>query len=122
VRIRRKNLAPGEALRWYRYDCDKRGAEVRDYVWMLSYEQYTNITSQPCSYCGLEPQRLSYPSKTLSSCLFTGIDRVDNNRGYWMDNVVPACFNCNQAKHTKTYDEFMAWIIRVFTFQRKRLE
>lgn len=48
------------------------------------------------------------------SCfVFTGIDRVDNTRGYDPDNVVPCCRVCNRAKDVRTKDEFLSWAKRV---------
>ena len=46
---------------------------------------------------------------------YNGIDRVDNTRGYTLDNVVPCCFKCNRAKDTMTKEEFLEWVGRVAT-------
>jgi arginine decarboxylase-like protein len=36
-----------------------------------------------------------------------GIDRWDNSRGYFADNVVPCCKDCNRAKSTRTPRDFV---------------
>lgn len=34
--------------------------------------------------------------------------------GYQMENVVPCCITCNNAKRTLSLPEFMAWVERVY--------
>ena len=36
-----------------------------------------------------------------------GLDRVDNEKGYSIDNVVTCCEQCNVAKSTQTYEDFI---------------
>jgi len=36
-----------------------------------------------------------------------GLDRWDNSRGYFADNVVPCCKDCNRAKNTRTPRAFV---------------
>lgn len=42
---------------------------------------------QPCYYCG-------HPLNETG----IGLDRLDSDRGYVLDNVVPCCGTCNMAK------------------------
>ena len=35
-----------------------------------------------------------------------GVDRVDNTKGYSVDNSVPCCKFCNTAKHTMSEGDF----------------
>ena len=43
-----------------------------------------------------------------------GLDRVDNNKGYTIDNVVPCCKRCNYAKNNQTPREFKEWVKKVY--------
>lgn len=43
---------------------------------------------------------------------FNGIDRVDNFKGYTLENSVPCCTICNRAKSNMLYDDFMSYIQR----------
>jgi hypothetical protein len=56
---------------------------------------YVELISQPCVYCGgMLPE---------SGC---GLDRINNNLGYTLNNVVPCCGACNQIRNVHlTYDE-----------------
>ena len=51
---------------------------------------------------------------------YTGIDRVDNARGYEKDNVVPCCETCNTAKRTMSVDELLEWVTRVYNKSVRR--
>lgn len=46
--------------------------------------------------------------------LYNGIDRVDSSLGYTVDNVVPCCKLCNQAKNNLSKQEFVDWVKRVY--------
>ena len=46
--------------------------------------------------------------------IYNGIDRIDNNKGYTIDNIVPCCHICNQAKSSFTLQEFQDWIEKVY--------
>lgn len=39
-----------------------------------------------------------------------GLDRIDNSKSYFLDNVLPCCGTCNKARGTMTLVEFIRWI------------
>jgi hypothetical protein len=51
------------------------------------------------------------PSKTrtlgLDTFIYNGIDRVDNNKGYTIENCVPCCTAVNYAKLDMSYSDFI---------------
>jgi len=67
----------------------------------VSLAQFTQITSQPCRYCG------------DASSAYRGIDRLDNNRGYVPGNMVPSCSRCNYMKSSLSESEFAAHIASI---------
>lgn len=78
----------------------KNGAKQRNLLFELTKQQFANLTSAPCYYCGSE---LDY----------VGIDRIDTNKGYIYNNVVPCCFICNKMKNTLTIDQFIKQIDKI---------
>lgn len=46
--------------------------------------------------------------------LYNGIDRIDNSKGYNLDNCVTCCTQCNTAKMQETEEDFKKWIIDVY--------
>jgi len=78
----------------------------------LTPEQFLRLVSGDCFYCGFEPQQvLRYYNGEF---VHNGIDRVDSNLGYIVDNCVPCCKICNYAKHNLSREEFLIWLRRAY--------
>jgi 5-methylcytosine-specific restriction endonuclease McrA len=80
-------------------------------VLRMTMDEYVSIVTQPCHYCGIEPNQVSRaPRKLMTPLDFVhhGMDRKDNTSTvYSLDTVVTACAECNKAKGAQTYDEFL---------------
>lgn len=86
----------------------KQMAKNRGHEFSLTYEQFRSLVTQACYYCGVSPNPLN------------GIDRVDNSKGYTIDNVVPACKYCNRMKNDLSYDEFIKQCKRILEWHTIR--
>ncbi len=106
----------GEASFNDTYNRYKTQAVRRNLDFMLTKEQFKEITSKNCYYCNKEPNQISHSHTEKYYGLYygNGIDRLDNNIGYILENCVPCCKVCNMAKMTMTELEFKDWIIRVY--------
>jgi hypothetical protein len=91
----------------------KRHAIGRGYCWELPREYVADMLVEPCFYCGAPPSNKKVTKNSIAPFLYNGIDRVDNNIGYVVLNVVPCCSICNRAKNTLTLSEFQEWMQRV---------
>lgn len=78
----------------------KRSAKHRGYPFELTKEEFKEIITQPCIYCGeVLTQEYGKNSPTFASTFkYTGIDRYDNTKGYVKGNCVPCCKVCNRIK------------------------
>lgn len=85
---------------------DYRGSSYRQYMdrassknleFMLSEKQFNGIRSKPCYIC----------RKKTTDTHCNGIDRVDNNKGYIIDNCESCCGGCNYLKRDSNHDEFI---------------
>lgn len=64
-------------------------------VWTLSVSSYKKLIAQSCEYCG-------YSLPVTGS----GLDRLDNSKGYTLNNVTPCCTICNLTRRDQfTPDE-----------------
>ena len=117
----------GMAAVYRRY---RTNAKARQLHLGLSVSDVTSICKQNCHYCGCPPQMKSvrryHNSKTgfsseRSGCLYNGIDRRDPNTGYTLENSVPCCWRCNNAKGPMTESEFLAWLKCASMHQKERL-
>lgn len=75
-----------------RYNIYKKNAKKRNLEFLLTKNQFYNLTAQPCCYCG-----------DLQG--HNGIDRVDSSKGYTVDNCVSCCSRCNIMKMDLNKDE-----------------
>jgi hypothetical protein len=107
------------------------GAKVRGHEWSLTDEQAIELFKSNCEYCGSEPsngfnkyihQAERYTEDTIAKnwIHYTGIDRVDNDKGYYLLNCIPCCKICNRAKHTLTIEEFETWIDRLINHRQRK--
>jgi hypothetical protein len=117
----RKRRTPEEAGLYARYDNVKRAAEDKDKFYKhsklvsvpfeLTIEEFNDLSHQNCYYCGAPPDYEYHPSNGVF--VGNGIDRIDNTKGYTMDNVVPCCPICNAMKNALTLDEFLSQSVRI---------
>lgn len=115
------------------WNCYKRNARNRNIDWQLTKDEFKSIIFKNCHYCGIEPsvkynvfgsaRRKKVTSEQAKQrqdsglILMNGVDRVDSEKGYSLDNCVPCCKDCNVGKFVKTKEEFLEWIKRVWTHQ-----
>ena len=71
----------------------RSGAKQRNIPFLLTEEEFKSFWQAPCSYCGDE-------IKTI------GLDRIDSDGPYRIDNVRPCCWPCNSNKGTRSLKEW----------------
>jgi hypothetical protein len=95
----------------------KNKAKKRGLQFNIGSEDFFKLITSNCEYCGTTPLNVKVDSRKNSnnnSFLYNGIDRINNNVGYVLDNCVSCCFVCNQAKHTLNVDFFKSWVKRIY--------
>lgn len=110
-----------EAAKRAYYTQYKGNAVSRSLEFSLSREQFDNIISKNCIYCGMSPQDQSYLSKSTKKYdkfYASGIDRLNNKLGYTLENCVPCCSKCNMMKKAMSCDEFLQHITSIFEYQK----
>lgn len=94
----------------------KKEAKRRNHKWGLSIIQFKELINSPCAYCGMPPSNIKRSPCLNGSYTYSGIDRIDNDKGYTTDNVAPCCIICNKGKMTKSLSEFIEWIKTIVLF------
>jgi len=77
----------------------KRKSERDGLEFSLSLDDFEKARAGVCYWCGHDRA--------------TGFDRLDNARGYTLENAVPACKCCNAGKNAGTQEEWVARCQRV---------
>lgn len=98
-------------LRVYNYSAKERGLEFG-----LDRETFEHLTTSNCTYCGIEP--LQFQTR-FSEFKYNGIDRVDNTKGYILENCVSCCKLCNRMKDVLSVEDFKRHINKIITFKKE---
>jgi hypothetical protein len=96
------------ALRlFHSYRCQARR---RGIAFELTFEQFKKLTSSPCFYTGRLPSQLAKSQNSHGATPYTynGIDRLDNSKGYILENCVPCCGPVNTMKLSLPFDLFIS--------------
>lgn len=104
--IRLKTMSgPNNRFTRSRHTAEKR----RGLDWGIEKSKYYELIKNTCHYC----------HSGLDTCGI-GLDRLDNDRGYTLDNVVPCCGDCNKIRGDRlTSEEMKVAMKAVLSFRNK---
>jgi len=93
----------------------KKSSKKRDIKFDLPKKFFFEMIQSHCHYCGENPMNTQAGFlKYDKDFRYNGVDRVDNNKGYYKENVVPCCYICNAAKSDMTLQKFKEWSIKLY--------
>lgn len=107
------------------YQKYKYTAKIYNRKFDLTKDEFRILTKGNCWYCGEPPSKIQYAYFTSakwkptrgalenSAYIYNGIDRIDNNKGYVLNNCATCCVVCNRAKMDMPINEFREWIIKI---------
>ena len=84
----------------YRFKEYERSAKYRGLEFELTLIQFRQLANINCYYCDDKINGIAF-------------DRVDNTKGYTINNVVPCCSDCNKMKYTFTMEKFLEKCIKI---------
>jgi len=102
------------------YSSYKLNAKSRGFDFNIDFDYAVSILKSDCHYCGIEPSNTYM--KSYYNATYNGIDRVNNTKGYEIDNIVSCCKMCNIAKNNNTEEYFLQWVKRLSEYQRLKHE
>jgi len=117
IRIKDSALVAARKIK----DNYSRMAKRRGHIFELTDIQVKELIIQNCHYCGIQPSSVLNFHYNREPFLYNGIDRVDNEKGYTFDNVVPCCSICNYAKKSMSKEQFLQWIKRIYINQYRKV-
>jgi len=86
-----------------RYSIYKSSAKRKSLEFSLSHNEFNDLYQKPCNYCGSKSK---------------GIDRIDNNYGYFIDNCVSCCKICNKTKQTMSLNEWYKYLYQIIIYNK----
>ena len=97
ISCKKRKLDSGEASFNMLFRNYKTGAKIRGLLFSLTKEEFKKLTLDECYYCGEHP--FSIIKKGSDTYTYNGIDRIDNNKGYEISNVVSS---------------FLSWVDKIY--------
>lgn len=88
-----------------KYKSYKRNANHRNIEFDITFADFKEITSKECSYCGSKEK-------------LNGIDRLDNAKGYTIENCVSCCEWCNIIKIDHSASELKEQIYKMYHYMK----
>jgi hypothetical protein len=89
---------------YYEHRANKKQLKNSNFVFAVTREEFTIITSMDCYMCGKESNELHN----------NGIDRIDNKLGYVSGNIMPCCGNCNYIKNEYDIDKLLIKFCQIY--------
>lgn len=83
----------------------KKSAPSRGLEFSLTKDYFMEHFQSDCVYCGDKLKKV-------------GFDRVDNDKGYTVENTLPCCFVCNRMKHATGLIDFLDHIEKISKNQK----
>lgn len=96
-----------------RYNSYKGSAKHRKLEFSLTLDNFEEITSRPCIYCG------GYNGDYFGK-QFNGIDRIDSQSGYILNNCAPCCQTCNVMKSDLTIKNWMDHMTLILNYYSRK--
>ena len=100
----------------------KKRAEKSNLKFEIKLEEFKKIIFQPCVYCG-EIESNTTKRKMMDRTIklnHNGIDRVDNDKGYILENCVSCCKICNLMKRDLSYNQWMEKMKKILNYQQQQ--
>lgn len=93
----------------------KRSAKKRNIEFSLEEYQFRRLMTFECHYCGTRPnQTYRHCKGTNGLFVHNGMDRLNPNVGYTVENSRACCKRCNYAKGQMSETEFLNMVVAIY--------
>lgn len=115
IQRRKNNTYPSSfnAL-YYEY---KIRSKKRNIEFNLTKDEFMILTKSNCSYCGESPSKRFHRNDYNDVTIFNGIDRINNQLGYIINNCTTCCERCNFMKGKLPKKEFLEQVNKIYKYQ-----
>lgn len=89
----------------------KVNAKLRSIQFQLSKEEFRTLITKNCHWCGDPPS--IFRKTGFAELLHGGVDRLDPNKDYTVENCVPSCKVCNWMKSNLGVSQFIEHLHKI---------
>lgn len=109
------------------YNGIKGRAKNKSLDFDISLDKFKQLTSANCYYCNSEPSSISkYGDSTPiyaeaienGKYIYNGLDRINNDLGYTLDNVLTCCASCNMLRGDNMTVQETVEVIKLLKYLR----
>jgi hypothetical protein len=103
----------------------KAHAKQRKQVFDIDRQVFLGLIKKDCFWCGSPPSNrirgdvvfhINGEEHKDFIFIYNGLDRINNDIGYTLNNVLPSCYVCNRARNNMTFEDFDQWIKNLISF------
>lgn len=91
------------------YSSYKARAVKKEFKFELTLTHFTELLKGACIYCNKKAEE----NKRSGKVNYSGVDRINNKKGYTKDNVASCCTMCNYMKASYTAKEFLLHVKKI---------
>tara|TARA_Y100000310_G_scaffold335106_1_gene416344 strand:- start:680 stop:1303 length:624 start_codon:yes stop_codon:yes gene_type:complete len=84
----------------------KRRARQYGIVFDLTKEDFKILIQKECYICGVKNSNRCENKICYGEFVYNGLDRVNNEAGYTLDNIMSCCRRCNRLKKNMSLEKF----------------
>ena len=100
------------------YSAYKTNAKKRCIEFDFEIADFVILAEQKCFYCGCLPSNKINSKELVGEWEYNGIDRIDNNKPYIKENLVPCCKKCNFFKSNHTKKDFLDHVKIIYEYNK----
>lgn len=97
-RIKSNILPNSEAAFNSLYTNLKNRAEKKELEFSITKDELKRLSKLPCYYCNKVEQNEYKTYHSTNSYFYNGLDRINNSKGYTINNVLTCCGICNKIR------------------------
>jgi hypothetical protein len=94
----------------FRYQLYQQRAGLNGRPFELTLAEFKTLVTSDCRYCGNPAKNGSSFKHRDFFYRINGVDRINNNLGYTVDNCCSACSQCNFSKQSSDVLTWLNWI------------
>lgn len=95
----------------------KRHGKRKNLAFSLTDEEMNVFFKGKCFYCGESPNTIFNQPSFFGGFKYNGIDRLDNDKGYSLENCVSCCKTCNLKKRNMSKQDFLNKIKQIYDYK-----
>lgn len=94
----------------------KNNAKKRNLLFEIPTTTFKDLILSNCYYCNSPPSNTYIAKRGYAEVTYNGVDRINNDLGYTLENSVSCCKKCNMMKYNKSEVDFIKKVKDIYHF------